>query len=480
MDKQLYRSTPRMGTLFARNPGIIAPFAFWICLLAALGLVAPPFSPAPLLSAATPADLRRDAVVQAIEKISPSVVNIRTLTKRERRGFFFDWWRDNLAPFTQELPPQYSAGSGVIIDETGFVLTNVHVVEGASQIWVRLWDGTEIQAVLIAGARQSDIALLKLRGKPGQKFPVGQLAEDDDLLLGETVIALGNPFGLGNSVSRGILSAKSRTSQLDPDTPQEISNWIQTDAAINPGNSGGPLINLQGEIIGLNVAIYRQGQGIGFAIPVKRVREALAEIYTPERIHSLWFGAQVAPVQESLKVLQVQAASPAEKGGLKTGDLILKLNQNPIASFTQFVDDIARQGAHKSSTLLVQRGKEQLNLSVQLVPEKNFFNADLIRKKIGARVVALSPDLAEDQALLSTAGLMITAVDSGGPAAQARLQPRWVIQAIEGQPATDLVSAARLLYSKKKGQSVSLTIVAERNLGALVQLHTGEVTLTVN
>lgn len=450
------------------------------CFLAVLSLLILQ-DPVALDGATAPAaDIRRDAVVQAIEKISPSVVNIRTITKRERQGFFFDWWRDNLAPFTQELPPQYSAGSGVIIDETGFVLTNIHVVEGASQIWVRLWDGTEIQAVLIAGARKSDIALLKLRGKTGQKFPVATLAKDDDLLLGETVIALGNPFGLGNSVSRGILSAKSRTGQLDPDTPQEISDWIQTDAAINPGNSGGPLINLQGAIIGINVAIYRQGQGIGFAIPAKKVREALAEIYTPEQIHSLWFGAQVAPESGQLKVVEVQAGSPAEKAGLKTGDTILKLNQNPVSSFTQFIDDLSRPGENKPSSVLVQRGKDQFNLTIKLLSEKSVFNADLIRKKIGARVALLSAEVAESQALLTTEGLLITTVDPGGPAAKAGLHPRWVIQAIDGQPANDLVSAARLLYSKKKGERVLLTIVAERILRTVVQLHTGEVTLQVN
>jgi len=179
--------------------------------------------------------------------------------------------------------PQYSAGSGVIIDEEGYVLTNVHVVEDATEIMVTLSDKRSYPADLVIGTRKSDVALLKIRAKPGEKFVPVEFAADEDLLLGETVIALGNPFGLGGSVSKGILSAKTRRS-----SPQEgmleMEDWLQTDAAINPGNSGGPLVNLDANLIGLNVAIFREGQGIGFAIPVKRVTEALGEIFTPENI----------------------------------------------------------------------------------------------------------------------------------------------------------------------------------------------------
>ncbi|MBI4324302.1 MAG: trypsin-like peptidase domain-containing protein, partial [Chloroflexi bacterium] len=161
---------------------------------------------------AAEADVRRDAAVEAIERVMPSVVNISTKTVVQRRGYFYDWWRDNWAPFYQELPPQYSAGSGVIIDEEGYVLTNVHVAEGAQEIWVKL-SGKEprvIRAQPIVGTAKTDVALLKLLGEPGEKFSAATFAADDDLLLGETVMALGNPFGLGGSVSRGILSSKPR------------------------------------------------------------------------------------------------------------------------------------------------------------------------------------------------------------------------------------------------------------------------------
>ena len=186
------------------------------------------------------------------------------------------------------------------------------------------------------------MALLQIRATKGEKFTAVKFAADDDLLLGETVLALGNPFGLGGSVSRGILSSKSRRPATENE-PLDVLDWLQTDAAINPGNSGGPLINLRAELIGINVAVFREGQGIGFAIPVKRISEALSEIFTPETIRSLWFGARFRSETNGFAALSVQHSSPAERGGLRVGDLVLRvdgkvarslidLNRLPIAN----------------------------------------------------------------------------------------------------------------------------------------------------
>src|SRR5688572_17874661 len=289
---------------------------FFTSLIAVAGI----FAISPQANRAAP-DTRRDETVRAVERAMPSVVNISSKTLIRQRGFFYDWWRNNWAPFYQDLPPQYSAGSGVIIDEEGYVLTNVHVVEDATEIVVTLTDNRSFPADIVVGTRKSDIALLKLRAKPGEKFVPVQFAPDDDLLLGETVIALGNPFGLGGSVSKGILSSKTRRT-----SPQEgmleMEDWIQTDAAINPGNSGGPLVNLDAQLIGLNVAIFKEGQGISFAIPVKRVAEALGEIFTPETLRSLWFGSRFRSTTNGIVVAHVTEGSPADKGGLREGDIV--------------------------------------------------------------------------------------------------------------------------------------------------------------
>ena len=192
-------------------------------------------------------------------------------------------FRDFYGPYYKRQPAkaQYAIGSGVIIDEEGYILTNEHVVHQANRIWVKLHDGREFQADRIVFTTDTDIALLKIRSKPGDKFKAAKFAADDDILLGETVIALGNPFGLGGSVSKGILSSKNRRPPT-AEGPLDVADWLQTDASINPGNSGGALINLRGDLIGISVAVAREAQGIGFAIPIKRVSEALSEIFTPE------------------------------------------------------------------------------------------------------------------------------------------------------------------------------------------------------
>ena len=206
---------------------------------------------------------RHNAVVEAVSRVMPGVVNIATKTRVQRVRYYYDWWRDNWAPYAQELPPQESAGSGVVVDASGYVLTNVHVVKDADEISVKINDKNGepriYQAEAIAGSLATDIALLKIIPEElGETFAAATFASDDDLLLGETVLALGNPFGLGGSVSRGILSSKSRRTETGG-SKLDIPDWLQTDASINPGNSGGPLINLDGEIIGINVAVLKEG-----------------------------------------------------------------------------------------------------------------------------------------------------------------------------------------------------------------------------
>src|SRR5262249_5766202 len=216
---------------------------------------------------------------------------IATETLIEHHDFYEELMRQFYGPrmFPQRHEKAVSLGSGVIIDEDGYVLTNFHVVRRASRIQVKLWNGDEYEAEPVQYTAGSDVALLKLVTKPSQKFKAIKFAADDDLLLGETVLALGNPFGLGGSVTKGILSSKNRR-PASGNEPLDVEDWLQTDAAINAGNSGGPLVNLRGELIGLNVAVTRQdqGMGLGFSIPVKQVSAAFARFFTPELTDALW------------------------------------------------------------------------------------------------------------------------------------------------------------------------------------------------
>ncbi|HVY70168.1 MAG TPA: trypsin-like peptidase domain-containing protein [Verrucomicrobiae bacterium] len=426
------------------------------------------------LAAAEP-DARRDATVEVVERVLPSVVNVGTKTRVQQRGYFYDWWRDNWSPYSQEMPPRESAGSGVIIDDAGYVLTNVHVIEGADEVWVSV-DGKIYQAETVVGSPKSDVALLKLRTKPGERFKAARFAADDDLLLGETVVALGNPFGLGGSVSRGILSSKSRRANAEDGESLDIPDWLQTDAAINPGNSGGPLINLRGEVIGINVAVLKVGQGIGFAIPIKRVSEALSEIFTPETLRDLWFGARVRAGGRVVKVTQVQAGSPADKAGLKVGDAILTVNDRPARGFIDFTQTLIREGTQPVS-LSIRRAGETKSLSLRCLPESRFFNAGLIRQKIGVTVEELP---AEANARLRAAGgqgVLITDVETGSQAARSRLQPGYIIESIGGRPVGDITTAAKFLYNRRKGEDVELGLLVPWQRAGQVAFQSGSVVL---
>lgn len=411
------------------------------------------------MAAAEP-DVRRDATVTAIEQVMPSVVNIHTRTVVPVR----DRYEAMLRQFYGQQPTDtsISIGSGVVIDETGYLLTNDHVIRRADQIGVRFNTGTETyEATVVATDPQRDIALLKLKARPGEKFRAIKLAREDDLLLGETVLALGNPFGLGTSVSRGILSSKSRTMPKEG-APLDIPNWLQTDAPINPGNSGGPLINLKGELIGINVAVLNQTQegqpiqGIGFAIPIRLVEEALADTLPTEFVKSYWFGARVKVGSYPLAVTSVQPDSPAAKAGLRVGDTVLQVNGKVPKSFIEFVDLLAANSSRENE-LTVRRGAELKELTVKLVPDSVVFNADMIREKLGLELQAVPQN--------NSTVFVVSRVEPNGPAQAAGLQKNMIVTAVDDQTPGDIKSFAKLLNEKKAGTSISMNVLIPQRAG---------------
>jgi serine protease Do len=404
-------------------------------------------------------DIRRDATVKAIEKVLPAVVNVATETVIEYHEpydemlrQFFGWSR---SPIRQQKTS--SLGSGVIIDEEGYVLTNYHVVRRANRIQVKLWDGREYDAEALGATPGKDVALVRIKAQPGEKFSAIKLAPDDDLLLGETVLALGNPYGLGGSVTRGILSAKNRRS-APGDEPLDYEDWLQTDAAINPGNSGGPLVNLRGELIGLNVAVYREqdtgqrGPGVGFSVPVKQVSAALSRFFTPEAMDSLCFGAQFKPGSVPLVVASVQPGSPAAKADLSTGDRVLKVEGKTPGSLIECVRLIRDAPEHKPR-LLVERDASQRDVSVQLIT----FD-ELVRQKLGLTLQAVSGQTAERLGFQAGEAVLIDQVEKGSPADRAQLQKGYLVIAIDGQSPPALGTFAQVLAAKKTGDTVSLAV----------------------
>ena len=408
---------------------------------------------------------RRDAVVRAVERVMPSVVNISTETVVEVRDPFDEMLRDFWGPFYRRRGPdvRHSLGSGVIIDTEGYLLTNDHVVRRATRITVKLADGREFEATPVASTARSDLAMLKIDAPKGTRFQSVEFAKVGDLLLGESVIALGNPFGLGGSVSRGILSSKQRRAPREGEK-LDIANWMQTDAAINPGNSGGPLINLDGELIGISVAIHRQGQGIGFAIPIKQVNDALSDFFTPERMRGLWLGARVELGRAGLTVTSTEPGGPAAEAGLRAGDQIVSVNGRAVMRLLDWGRAIAQK-----MKLLVKRAGRQREILVQLKPEEDFFNAALVHKRFGMTVDTLTEDLARRLRLGFASGFVVMSVEEDGPADLAGIKTGHVIQAIESQSPRTMVELARIVYGLRGGDRVRLTVVIEKRSGNFIQ-----------
>ncbi len=428
----------------ARKPAFAVLLAAW--------LVAAP-------AARTETDIRRDAVVQAVEKVMPSVVNIATETLVEARNPIEELFYGSRT--------HKSLGSGVIISDDGYLLTNMHVVKSATRIQVKLSDAAgggvyDVQPVYVVTPNQ-DVALLKITPKPGQKFKAVHFARNDDLLLGETVVALGNPFGLGESVSRGILSSKSRVPAKEGQD-LGMENWLQTDALINPGNSGGPLIDLHGDLIGINVAILQGAQGIGFAIPIKEVRQALEQMFNPETA-SRWFGARVA-VNWPLKVESVEDGSPAKTAGMKTGDIILRLDGQAPRDFMDFNGRL-RETSHTNFVLTIDRGGDQRDVTVAVQPF-----AELFRRRLGVELQDLTPDLVDQMGLGplggTETGLFVSKVEKGSPADEAELHKYCVINGFGQRRVRNGLDIFVVLSRLQKGDTTELSYLAPRTRGDII------------
>lgn len=453
----------------ADRPRGLAGFWFVLGLLLSLSV-------ARAEAAASASDVRRDATVVAVERVLPSVVNIGTLTV-ERADPYEQMLREFFGYGRRAPDTVYSSGSGVIIDEEGWILTNFHVVREASRVQVMLAESTEpLEAQVVSVSESNDLALLRLKARPGQKFKAVEVAADDDLLLGETVVALGNPYGLGGSVSRGILSSKTRRQERDGET-MEVEDWLQTDASINPGNSGGALVNLKGELIGLNVAVLARAQGIGFAIPVKRITAALAEMGSPEATRGLWFGAKVRGARPPLVVTEIQRGSPADTAGMEPGDEILEVDGVAVRSQFQFHRLLGAAGA--GARLKVQRGDERRDVSVRLVAEKSVFTSDYLKRRLGATFEPVPEDLARQLRIPASAGVWVASVERNGPAEKAGLVRGTIVTGVDGQSSPDLVGIGRSLNRKKTGDSMVMDVLWARRRGMVLQIQEGRVQLKV-
>lgn len=347
--------------------------------------------------------VRWTPAVLAVQKAMPAVVNISTEKVQLQKSPLDDYFREFFYDFWQKSNPQYktqSLGSGVIIDSEGYLLTNWHVVQRASRTTATLaTTGEQFEAKVIAVMPETDLALLKLvTGEIDQTFPSISFEKADDLLLGEEVMTLGNPFGLGGSVSKGILSSKNRRSVPTSDH-LEVDDWLQTDAAINLGNSGGPLINLNGNLIGINVATISGGQNIGFSIPVRRVMETMAHIFSPEKMTRTWIGLKLDPISSLPIVASVENSSPAFEAGLKPGDRITHYNNRELKNLFDLQKNLVAASPGKKIYLTVE-SLDQGKTILEVMPTalSDYFNMAYVQARTG---MILSDNLYSNNSALS-------------------------------------------------------------------------------
>ena len=414
---------------------------------------------------------RKNEIVNVVEKVGPTVVSLSTerlVVKRHKDpvfGFrseffnrFFNDYFDNFEKKRVEIP----LGSGVIIDEDGYIVTNEHVISRASKIKVILADETTLNATLVSSDAVNDLAILKV--DTPNPLPSIEMGVSDDLMVGETVIALGNPFGLGNSVTTGVLSALDRTLNFgEGNINIEYKNLIQTDALINPGNSGGPLVNIEGKLIGINTAILSEGQGIGFAIPVNKTKEILVKLLNFRKIKKVWLGIKVedrSPDFDGIEIVELEKDGPAKKAGIKTGDIIMKLDSKKIDSVLDFEKYILKKNVNDIVTVLVSRDGDKKNIRVAITKTPKPSGVQLAKEKLGLNIQELTPAIAKRLGIRPTRqGVLVSSVEKNSPADTVQILSGYVIVRIGPYRITNIQEIGTILNEVDSGEVIDIGLI---------------------
>jgi len=417
-----------------------------------------------------------------VEKVKPAVVNIRTVKTIKSGGNVFNFFR---GPFSKDDPfrdfferyygderhrnfKQRSLGSGFIIDQEGYIVTNNHVVENADKITVVLEDEKEFNAEIIGRDPYTDIALLKIKSE--KKFSPVPLGDSDALKVGQWVVAIGNPFGLSQTVTAGIVSAKGRVIGSGP-----YDDFIQTDASINPGNSGGPLIDTSGEVVGINTIIIAGGQGIGFAIPINLAKGIVEKLKKSGGVARGWLGVTIQDLKEEMAeyynvkgkegalVIDVVPGDPADKAGIRPKDIIVAINGKRVKSSRDLTNIVANINVGEKATIKVMRdGKpETMQVKIGKRPDTTASPGSMYKKQeheLGIRVSEITPQIARRFNIKEDSGVIVVdvTVDSKGEAVGI-LQGDIIIE-INRQKIQDARNFKDVLRNIKKGETVAFLI----------------------
>jgi len=371
-------------------------------------------------------------------------------------------------------------GSGFVINADGYVITNYHVVAGAAEIRVKLADGREVPGKVVGGDEKTDLALLKVEATGLPVIPLGDSAR---LEVGEPVMAIGNPFGLEQTVTTGIVSATGRTIGAGP-----YDDFIQTDASINPGNSGGPLINARGEVIGVNTAIASGtggSVGIGFAIPTNLVKPVVTQLATSGHVVRGWLGISIQPLTPELAksfglsdtngalISSIADGSPASRVGLRRGDVITRYDGRPVARWSDLPRAVAETPIGREVPIEVLRDGKRVSLTVKVAKleegDRQVAAAEPAAAKLGIAARSLTPELARELSVPAGRGVLVERVEDGSRAQTAGLAPGDVILEVDQRPVAS-VEALRaaldrhpsgkplLVLVHREGQSLYLTM----------------------
>lgn len=429
------------------------------------------------------------------EKASPAVVNISTVRITERRrprrfgpfghkggkdpfDDFFDRFFNDQGPRKHK---QRSLGSGFIIDPSGLIITNNHVIEDADEVIVRMSDEKEFKAEVIGRDVKTDIALIKI--KDSNRLPFLKLGDSSKLRIGDWVVAIGNPFGLEHTVTAGILSARGRVIGAGP-----YDDFLQTDASINPGNSGGPLLNLEGEVIGINSAIIAGGSGIGFAIPSTMAKGIIEQLKESGKVTRGWLGVVIQKITPDLAeafnldnekgalVANVVTDGPAKKAGLKQGDVIITFDGQEVEEMNDLPGIVAktRVGA-KVKVVVIRNGKEKtIAVKIGELKDTTIAEAKVETKEneLGLKVETMTPELATRLRLSDSSGVIIKGIKDDSPASESGLRPGDLIVEINRDEiknmadydhAIDEIESkdTALFLIKRRGNTLFFTLKAE-------------------
>ena len=416
-----------------------------------------------------------------VQKVKPAVVNISTTSTvkmpgnpfkhffgpDEGEGPFGDFFHRFFGDIPDQELKQQSLGSGFIIDKDGYIITNNHVVDGADEIKAKLADGREYKAKVIGRDQKTDLALIKI-SSIFKDLPAISLGDSDKMRVGDWVLAIGNPFGLEETVTQGIISATGRVIGSGP-----YDNFLQTDAPINPGNSGGPLINLSGEVIGINSAIIQSGQGIGFAIPSNMAKKIVSQLKEKGKVTRGWIGVSVQSVTPEIAqalglkdtrgslVAEVVAGGPAEAAGIKRGDVIVSFDGTEIKKTGDLPLLVAETPAGKTISVKVIRDSKEMTFTVKVteMPEGKIpTSSHMSSEGLGLTVQNITPQVMSQLQLRDKSGVVIVNVQPGSPADEAGMQVGDVIKEVNRISVKDISDYNSAMQKTGKGKPVLLLV----------------------